>query len=564
MKQVKYTFVALTLSLLAIASTARAHFVWIEANRAKDGYDVRAGFGHHGDWDAELADRIAKTKYTLVTADGKESPLAMPIDKEKGDFAADVTAEKPVAVFGILDYGVLDRGQGGPFLLRYYSKAMMGSPRAWKDVKAPKSQALDIVPSFSRSGPAVTVMLDGKPYADAEVHLYGPKDLEEELKTDAEGKVALKVTEPGNYGIRVGRNIDKKGTFDGKAYDSIHEYATMTFSRRARSGAGGHRHGGKATAKAAKIDSPYDPMPFGVTSFGADYADGAVYVFGGHRGEVHDYSSDTQSDKLLRLKVDPKAKWEELASARKLQSPQLVAASGKLYRIGGMSARNKADEDSNLWSVSDFACFDPKTGKWEDLPELPEPRSSHGAAVLGDKIYVAGGWTMKGDGDHEWVDDILAYDLSGKTEGWKKIAKQPFKRRALTAVAKDGKLYVIGGLQDERGLSSDANILDLKSGEWTTGPAIPGEGINAFSSSAAVSGDDLFLSVRSGELFRLSKAGDKWELVKRQPTARMAHQLVPAGPGKLMLLGGINRDIGKIRDVEVISVTPGGDVSASK
>ena len=42
--------------------------------------------------------------------------------------------------------------------------------------------------------------------------------------------------------------------------------------------------------------------------------------------------------------------------------------------------------------MADVARFDPKTKQLESLTQLPEPRSSHDAVVIGDKLYVAGGW----------------------------------------------------------------------------------------------------------------------------------------------------------------------------
>ena len=38
-----------------------------------------------------------------------------------------------------------------------------------------------------------------------------------------------------------------------------------------------------------------------------------------------------------------------------------------------------------------FARFDPESNSWEDLPPLPEGRSSLDAAVVGDTLYVVGG-----------------------------------------------------------------------------------------------------------------------------------------------------------------------------
>src|ERR1700744_4289684 len=72
----------------------------------------------------------------------------------------------------------------------------------------------------------------------------------------------------------------------------------------------------------------YPPLPETVTSFGAFTQDGWVYVFGGHKGERHDYSEEMVSGSFNRLKLDGGKVWESLPSAKPGQGLALVA-SGK-------------------------------------------------------------------------------------------------------------------------------------------------------------------------------------------------------------------------------------------
>jgi hypothetical protein len=39
--------------------------------------------------------------------------------------------------------------------------------------------------------------------------------------------------------------------------------------------------------------------------------------------------------------------------------------------------------------------FDPSKGEWTPLPNMLAPRRDHGAAVVGDYLYVVGGWDME-------------------------------------------------------------------------------------------------------------------------------------------------------------------------
>ena len=90
-------------------------------------------------------------------------------------------------------------------------------------------------------------------------------------------------------------------------------------------------------------DSDADGLPDDwedVTSFGAATADGWLYVFGGHKGERHDYTADQGSGSFHRLKLSEGKSWETLPAAAPSQGLPLVTHGGHVYRIGGMAARN--------------------------------------------------------------------------------------------------------------------------------------------------------------------------------------------------------------------------------
>src|SRR5690606_3988964 len=104
----------------------------------------------------------------------------------------------------------------------------------------------------------------------------------------------------------------------------------------------------KKTATTAKEVSvakrPQRPqMTFGpelgeaVSSFGGAVADGWLYVYSGHTGREHQHSRDNLSQTFARLELANPQQWEVLPMETPLQGMPLVAANGKLYRIGGLS-----------------------------------------------------------------------------------------------------------------------------------------------------------------------------------------------------------------------------------
>ena len=306
-------------------------------------------------------------------------------------------------------------------------------------------------------------------------------------------------------------------------------------------------------AVAADKDQPVLPdLPEQSSSLGAVACDGWLYVYGGHTGKTHDYSTATVSGHFRRLRLDGGAAWDELPSATGLQGMNLAASSGKIYRVGGMSPRNKPGDPADSVSVADAACFDPATRRWEPLPPLPEPRSSHDVVALDNKLYVVGGWVMHGAGKPStWSQKAFAIDVSQPGSQWQTL-EQPFQRRALTAAAANGKVYVLGGLKEDGSAVQRVDVLDPKSGKWSEGPAFPGENVG-FSPAACEAGGRLYLSTSDGQVHRLKTTDDGWELVGEFKTKRMVHRIAPFGSNAIVAVGGAMRS-GDPRSLESITV----------
>ncbi len=117
-------------------------------------------------------------------------------------------------------------------------------------------------------------------------------------------------------------------------------------------------------AEAQMKVSELAPLDAPVTSFGAAVTDGHLYVFGGQLGSSHEYSSETQAHKLLRLNLAKPGKWETVADGPRRTGLAMVAHGGSVYRIGGWEAKNAGGDQWNLHSSRDFSRFDVKSGQW--------------------------------------------------------------------------------------------------------------------------------------------------------------------------------------------------------
>ncbi len=294
------------------------------------------------------------------------------------------------------------------------------------------------------------------------------------------------------------------------------------------------------------------PMPEAVTSFGGVAHDGWLYVSGGHRGERHEYSAPMVSGAFHRLRLEEGTTWETLPSAEPAQGLSLAAHGHHIYRVGGMAARNEPGQKNDLHSKESLTRYDLRRGVWEDFVPLPEPRSSHDAVVLGDTLYVGGGWTLAGAATPgAWRDRVLKLDLHASSPRWETIT-QPFHRRALAMAALGARLYFLGGIDAEGETLLAVDILDTHTGIWSRGPQLPAGPMNGFGGSAVAQAGRVYFSGMKGELHHLAPTATTWTLAGKLQHARFFHRLVPAGTTQLVAVGGEGSE-GKRNDLEVLT-----------
>jgi N-acetylneuraminic acid mutarotase len=295
------------------------------------------------------------------------------------------------------------------------------------------------------------------------------------------------------------------------------------------------------------------PLPIAVSSFGAAISDGYLYVYGGHAGQTHTYDKTNVLGTFHRLKLGEAQSWQELPAGPNAQGLNLVSHGGYIYRIGGMQPRNDPGEPADNYSLTSVARFDTKNGRWEELPPLPAGRSSYDVTVAGKWLVVVGGWQLRGRGQPPiWHDTSLLVDLE---QPWKwQALPQPFRRRALAAVAVGQKVYALGGLSPD-GPDLRVDILDLTTRQWQRGPDLPGKERAAFAPAACNLDGELILYTAEGILYRLSTTGDKWEQVAVAARKRLVPRLLPWHQRTVVLVGGAGG--GQNHDsLEVIAIPP--------
>lgn len=295
-------------------------------------------------------------------------------------------------------------------------------------------------------------------------------------------------------------------------------------------------------------------LPFPITSFGAAAIDSKLYVYGGHTGDAHAYVNEDQNDKLLVMNLtSEKPEWTEITANEKLQGLGMVAYKNEVIILGGFTALNKRGQKQNLQSQKYVKAFDIEKKLWRDLPSLPEPRSSHDAALIGSTIYVVGGWNMQGGKETQWHSTAWALDISAAEPKWKKIADPPFTRRAVATVAHENKLFVIGGMNEDSRPTKEAEFYDPQTDTWhDAGSIIGNENMAGFGAAGWSINGTLIITSYEGDIERWDDSKQHWVSVGKTKDARFFNRLLPVTAKQLASIGGANMEVGKYTAVEMI------------
>ncbi|WP_020468230.1 DUF4198 domain-containing protein [Zavarzinella formosa] len=214
-------------SLLVLAFSipaASAHFAYVVPEGPNKG---RVVFSDNLKADEKVTvERLANLKLQLVT-DGKAEDIAMTLDKKANLYRIEVPGGNARVVAGSINYGVLQRGDAKPFLLKYYPKAIFGDWSNGAGVMAGKAVPLEISPVKDGAKIRFLVTHKGQPLAKAEVSVLIPgEEKAKTVATDETGHTEF-FEKAGQYGAQTKHAEATVGEVDGKKYDEERLYATL-------------------------------------------------------------------------------------------------------------------------------------------------------------------------------------------------------------------------------------------------------------------------------------------------------------------------------------------------
>jgi len=209
---------------------------------------------------------------------------------------------------------------------------------------------------------------------------------------------------------------------------------------------------------------------------------------------------------------------------------------GKIYAIGGVNNLGANHNDIFLSAVEEY---DPVADKWTKKADMPTARCNLSVSVVNGKIYAIGGGE-----ENRWSPAVEEYDPIA--DKWAKKADMPVAREAFSSVV-NGKIYVIGGEIEGNRWSPAVEEYDPVADKWAKKADMP-VARAVFSASVvngeiyAIGGMDINGNIAS-TVEKYDPATDKWTKKTDMPTARYLLTTSVVN-GKIYAIGGDNENNG--------------------
>ncbi len=204
--------------------------------------------------------------------------------------------------------------------------------------------------------------------------------------------------------------------------------------------------------------------PLEMSHFQAVSYKGEVYVVGAFTGG-YPHETPIPSMYIYNPERDEWRKGPDLPADRLRGASGAFVYNDKIYIVCGI-------QDGH-WDghVTWFDEYDPKTNTWRKLPDAPRARDHVSVAMVGDKLYVAGGRLSTAKIQqvlNRTIPEVDVYDF--KTNKWTTLDASknlPTLRAGNMAVAYGNKVLIIGGESDKQvPAHSEVEAYNTKTGQW--------------------------------------------------------------------------------------------------
>jgi N-acetylneuraminic acid mutarotase len=209
------------------------------------------------------------------------------------------------------------------------------------------------------------------------------------------------------------------------------------------------------------------PLPDRWTHAGA-VADGDNLYFAGGRANDAGCTIETSTDTVWRYHI-PTDTWHDdlppLPEAR--SSGGFVKVGRTLHFFGGVSSGHPGGYAAYFHEEADHWALSLDGGTWQSRAPLPQPRSHLAAVVLNGQIYAIGGQLHEGS-LADTLTSVHRYDPA--TDAWTAVAPLPAPLSHMTAstLAIGGRIIVLGGERAHGSPVADVLAFDPATNTWST------------------------------------------------------------------------------------------------
>lgn len=188
-----------------------------------------------------------------------------------------------------------------------------------------------------------------------------------------------------------------------------------------------------------------------------------LYIIGGAKDSSNVLNSAYRINILPNDNETSSKSWEEIAPMNQKRSYfAAVAHQDKIFVFGGVDV----DDDEEIICLDSVECYCLVKNSWTPIPtKMEKARCGHSAVLVGDEIFVIGGWDNVNE---KILKEVEIFHT--KLQTFRKGLPLPIPLCATTAmVIKNQYIIVIGGETTDDKINKKSFLLDTQSNnEWIT------------------------------------------------------------------------------------------------
>lgn len=133
---------------------------------------------------------------------------------------------------------------------------------------------------------------------------------------------------------------------------------------------------------------------------------------------------------------------------------------GRIVVAGGLTADGAASDRVDV--------YDPATDRWDPGPPLPLALHHSGMAAVGDRVYLAGGYTNRPGVD--WVAQSRVFSLASGDRAWREEPGLAGARGGLAMAGVANRLVAVGGTDSLGRFQRKTEVFTPGQRAWVAGP----------------------------------------------------------------------------------------------